>query len=560
MPELTVFQNDRKVFSLPLDARRLSIGRSATNDLILTGDEVSRTHAVIEWRDSGFWLSDVSSLGTRVDGKKITKPVLLTEGARITIADWSLIFSKDSRFQDGEEDRRRSQITRLTQKKGADDTQILEFKPGGRVKRLRATLEIQEPDSGPRHFLVNKTRIVVGTSREADIVLSDPFVSKCHCEFRLSDRGFCVRDLDSTNGTLINGVKLKEAYIRADEVVGLGRSKITVHFEREGEAELMPFEDDQFCGIYGRSFDMRLLFRKIQQVAATDMTVLIQGESGVGKEMVARAVHDLSGRRQAPYVVLNCGAISPNLIESELFGHEKGAFTGAERQHKGAFEQANGGTLFLDEIGELPPALQSKILRILEYQRVRRVGGREEIAVNVRLVAATHRDLARMVSQGQFREDLFYRLYVLPLRVPPLRERRQDIPLLAGHFLKKFAPERGLELAPETVDKLSEFVWPGNVRELKNTILRAIVFCEGRVVKPDHIELIHVPREPKSPVKAGKAVTGNPLVLDKEQLRERERILMALEETGGDKSKAAKILGIGRSTLFRRIKEYGLNV
>ena len=313
--------------------------------------------------------------------------------------------------------------------------------------------------------------------------------------------------------------------------------------------------------ITGRSPAMREVFDTIRQVAPARTTVLIEGESGTGKELVAQALHHLSPRAQGPFVAVHCAALAPTLLESELFGHEKGAFTGASERRRGRFEMADGGTLFLDEIGEILPAVQVKILRVLEEHRFERVGGQQTLEVDVRLIAATNRNLRRMVEEGRFREDLFFRLNVVSLVLPPLRERAGDIPLLVDRFLKEFAAEnnrRPPAMAPEVMDVLVSYAWPGNVRELRNAIERMVVLGRG-----DRLTLRDLP-PPIRPAAAAMltsrlpetaASDGGSLTMDR---MERHLILTTLEQNAGNRVKTAGVLGISRRTLHRKLKEYGL--
>lgn len=317
-------------------------------------------------------------------------------------------------------------------------------------------------------------------------------------------------------------------------------------------------EQGSFEGMVGRSPAMLELFRTIQQVAPARSSVLILGESGTGKELVARAIHRHSTRVRQTFLPVDCAAIPHEILESELFGHEKGAFTGAQARKPGKFELASAGTLFLDEIGELPLTLQAKLLRALESQTFMRVGGTEEVKVDVRVLAATNRDLARQVEQGHFRQDLYYRLAVVTLKIPALRERREDIPLLAGAFLERFARENDREvplLAPEAVQVLKWAPWPGNVRELRNLMESLVILHPGGEVLPGQLpeDLRRAAREaPSSPMAAG---SGNLVGRTMEEI-EREVILRTLERTAGNRTQAADMLGIGLRTLQRKIKQY----
>jgi len=311
-------------------------------------------------------------------------------------------------------------------------------------------------------------------------------------------------------------------------------------------------------GMIGKSPAMQTVFRTVQKVAEYKTNVLITGESGTGKELVARAVHDLSPRAAGPFVAVNCGAIPEPLLESELFGHRKGAFTDASRDKRGLFEEANGGTLFLDEIGELPLALQVKFLRAIQEEEIRRLGDTKDTPVDVRVVAATVRSLLEETEAGRFREDLYYRLNVLPVHLPPLRDRPEDIPLLAEHFTRHYAGKHGVHvegIAPEAMRLLLEYAWPGNVRELENTIERAMVLCDGARIEPSVLEA----RITKPAEKPAIPFIGGEMSIKKAScLVEEELIRKALAATGGNRTNAAKILEISHRALLYKIKEYGI--
>jgi two-component system response regulator HydG len=305
----------------------------------------------------------------------------------------------------------------------------------------------------------------------------------------------------------------------------------------------------EFSGLIGKDPQMQLIYKLIEDVAPTDATVLIQGESGTGKELVARAIHKHSLRRDKPFVVINCSAYPATLIESELFGHEKGAFTGAIRQKAGRFEQADGGTVFLDEIGEISPTAQIKLLRILQSQKFERLGGEQTLSVNIRVLAATNKDLLKEVKSANFREDLFYRLHVIPIQMPPLRDRRNDIPLLARHFLRHFATEQetlAQRFSSEAMRNLLDYSWPGNVRELENSIEHAVVLAKAKYIETSDLPaaLLHA--------KTGEAAGSNRSIVE----NERKLLLEVLAECDWNKKAAAHQLGISRSTLYDKLKKY----
>ena len=307
-----------------------------------------------------------------------------------------------------------------------------------------------------------------------------------------------------------------------------------------------------FDNLVGSSPAMRELFEMMGRVAFRDTTVMILGESGTGKELVARALHYHSPRREGRFVALNCAAIPPTLLESELFGHVKGAFTGADASREGRFQLASGGTLFLDEIGDMPLELQAKLLRVLQERLVEPVGSSQPVAVDVRIIAATHRDLEKMVGAAEFRQDLFYRVSVVPLHIPPLRDRMEDIPLLVRHFLKQFG-EPGVIVEPEAIEKLRRHRWPGNVRELENTIERTLALRE----KPERIMArdILLPEPRSGPAEGFLEVPDEGIVIDDV---EKQLILSALRKTGNNQTRAAELLGITRQTLIYRMHKYGI--
>jgi len=315
-----------------------------------------------------------------------------------------------------------------------------------------------------------------------------------------------------------------------------------------------PTSEAGFEQIVGRSAVLRRVLRQVEVVAPTDSGVLIQGETGTGKELIAQAVHNRSGRRDRPFIKVNCAAIPSGLLESELFGHEKGAFTGAIARKPGRFELADKGTLFLDEVGDIPLDLQAKLLRVLQEREFERLGSTRTQQVDVRLIAATHRDLKQMVAEGMFRSDLYYRLHVFPLPIPPLRDRSEDIPFIVRHFVDKYSQRmnRHIEtISPRTMEALKDYAWPGNVRELQNFIERAVILSPGTSLRAPLDELTQ------------EAVQSSPTHLSTLEEMEREHVLRALKEsnwiTGGPKGAAAK-LGMKRTTLAYRIRKLGIPV
>jgi two-component system response regulator HydG len=311
---------------------------------------------------------------------------------------------------------------------------------------------------------------------------------------------------------------------------------------------------DGFHGIVGTSTLMRQVYDLIENAAHSDAPVIIYGESGTGKELVARAVHDISERSTGPYVKVNCAGLAESLLESELFGHVRGAYTGAIRDRVGRFEKASGGSIFLDEIGDMPLATQVRLLRVLEEKVVERVGASTPIGVDVRIVSATNRDLQEMVTRDQFRHDLFFRVNVIPIYLPSLRKRIEDIPLLASAFFRKIRLKSGKELkgiSNEAMDRLITYPWPGNVRELKSALEYAFVACHNALIQPHHLPQ-NIYRAPRRPAAAGRRVLDTRAI-------EKQELIEALEKTGGNQSRAAELLGVSRVTVYNRMKRHGVN-
>ncbi|HEY0094892.1 MAG TPA: sigma-54 dependent transcriptional regulator, partial [Archangium sp.] len=355
----------------------------------------------------------------------------------------------------------------------------------------------------------------------------------------------------STNGTWMGPVRIFEVQVGLPTTLRLGQTDLILEPVTQARKEL------SFHGIIGSDPSVKQLVDLIERVAPSSAAVAILGESGTGKELVARALHECSQRADKPFIPVNCAAISKELIESELFGHEKGSFTGAATARKGAFEEADGGTLFLDEIGELPVDLQAKLLRALESGEIKRVGASKPSHVDVRVVAATNRDLMAAARDGRFREDLYYRLCVVPLHLPPLRNRRSDILGLAEHFLRMYSPRgQTVRLTPAAMERLQHHGWPGNIRELRNVVHRALLLRKGTAIDaPDITFDQEVNRE------TGVSVPELPPGMTLEQMLlklERQIVEAALRRCNNNRERVARELGVARSTLFKRLKEWGL--
>ena len=310
--------------------------------------------------------------------------------------------------------------------------------------------------------------------------------------------------------------------------------------------------------LIGSSTGLKKVTTVIEKAAPSDSTIFIFGETGTGKELIARSIHDHSGRKNGPFIAVHCAALAQTLLESELFGHEKGAFTGADQQHKGRFESANGGTIFLDEIGEISHDVQVKLLRVLQEKQIQRVGGNKTINVDVRVVTATNKDLSKMVKDGKFREDLYYRLNVIPITVPPLRERMEDVPVLAEYFLKKYSQQMGksLQFHSSAKDLLNRYDWPGNIRELQNILERAVILSSGSEIEADDLKLNLDSLQTEHVHLVPGTVPGTGNVRDEIQKGEIHKLTDSMHRANGNISEAARDLGIARSTLFDRLKKY----
>ena len=420
----------------------------------------------------------------------------------------------------------------------------------------------------------DQAEISIGSMDENDLVVSDDTVSRRHCKIVQEDSSYVLVDLGSTNGTFIDRVRVREAFLTPGCTIGLG--KVELKFQpADEEVEIVPLEAERLGAAIGRSVRMRELFAMIEKIAPTGTTVVIEGETGTGKEVIAKELHRLSPRGNGALMVLDCGAVPPSLIESELFGHEKGAFTGAVMTRQGLFELAHGGTLFLDELGELPLDLQPKLLRALETREIRRVGGSRSIRVDVRILAATNRDLEKEVKEGRFREDLFYRLSVVRLRIPPLRERTEDLPLLVKHLLARLPANRrsdGREriraVSDEAMAMLAAYRFPGNVRELVNVLERAVSLADGENLTANDLpELVRgalpapLPGASSGPPPIPKSIADATFKDAKERLLasfERDYLVTLLKKTNGNISQAARDADIDRKYFRKLMKKYGL--
>jgi len=427
--------------------------------------------------------------------------------------------------------------------------------PASFAELPRIRLVVQSgPDAGAT-YTSERDEVVIGTHESADLVLHDDTVSRFHCSIGVTDRSLTVRDTASRNGTLLDGVAIVAAHPRTGSVLKIGLTEIRFDLKSD-RVRLALSERDRFGRMVGTGAAIRRAFAMLERAAQSDATVLLHGETGTGKEVAAESIHMESARRDGPFVVVDCASIPQNLLESELFGHEKGSFTGATGPREGAFEAASGGTIFLDEIGELELDLQPRLLRALERKHVKRVGTNKYIPVDVRVIAATNRDLCREVNERRFRSDLYYRLAVVEVRLPPLRERRDDLPVLVDNLLRSLgaAAHPG---APGLIDEdfmaeLARHQWPGNVRELRNYLERCLALRE------------HVPL-------GAAAIAGDaggdlpdmsqPLKIARERWTralEKRYVEAMLERHQGNVTAAAREAGVDRMHFYRMLWRYGL--
>lgn len=424
------------------------------------------------------------------------------------------------------------------------------------IEKLHVELIVSEGLDLDKRAVLEDEPLVIGTHAQSDFVLTDNSISRKHVELRLAPAGIHVRDLGSTNGTYVGHNRIAEGIVPIGSTLTVGETRIEMRRSRE----LVPIplsRRRRFGNMIGSSGPMRQAYALLERAAAVDMTVLIEGETGTGKELASQAIHENSRRASGPFVVVDCGAVSPNLIEAELFGHERGAFTGADRERPGAFEQADQGTLFFDEIGELPLNLQPKLLRALESREVQRIGSTTKTAIDARFIAATNRNLTKEVKKGTFRSDLYYRLNVFKITLPPLRERRDDIPGLIKHFLGPFG---GASLPQEIIDRMVQLDWKGNVRELKNAVERAVVLARDDLRKDDG-------ENTSSPVTSSMGDFTLDVSRPFKELKaeivdafERKYIIEVLKANSGNISASARQSGIDRKHLERLIRKHDINV
>jgi len=529
-PALAIHFRNKCLVKLPLDKKNISIGNTPESDIFIPNI------------DSPFFDIIAKADGNRAD-ISIRHAQSINECRKIAAAEKQLSI--------GETISAGNLLIKIEKKKlfpgalrpaAVSKSNTLRILPEkGRLQSVKAKLKWKSGNK-TRSRPITTEGLRVGKSSANDVVLKNDFVSAHHCIFALGGGGVKVFDLQSTNGTWIDSNRIYEGFINNNESVKVGDELLDVEIsiEKKPQKTSVPIP-----GFIANSQSIKGTVSLVRKLAPYDETVLLLGETGVGKEILARALHHLSPNRAGgSFIAVNCAAIPTELAESELFGHVKGAFTGADKAAPGAFMAADGGTLLLDEIAELPLKLQPKLLRVLETKRVTPIGAHVEAPVNVRVVASTHRNLSLMVAEGKFRQDLYYRLMVLPIDIPPLNKRKEDIIPLAKHFITDVSKKRKLTKAAR--EKLLSYDYPGNVRELKHIIVRAALMSEGNLVNESDINF------------------GRPDISNFAQKRaggdERERLLRLLQSTNGNREEICREMGVSRATLFRRLQKYGLSL
>ena len=522
--ELIISRNGETLLHMRIERAEVCIGSNPTNDVVMPEGDVPEAIAVMFDRGAGrFRVRDLTEGALLLNGAKFDgEEVDAKSGDVLGFGEYRMeLQSRDTGRRTG-----KTTLLKTTRDNAPRATARVTYL--GRELDLRADVPFN-----------------IGGHEDNDLVIDDQFISAFHARIANQNGRWFLSDLESTNGTRMNGLRIRETELPASAQIVVGKAAIDFSAGFDPTEE----ERDAFHGMIATSEEMHRVFALVRRFADASEPVLIGGESGSGKELIARALHDESKRADGPYLALNCGALNPTLVESELFGHEKAAFTGADSAKQGAFEATSGGTLFLDEIGELPLDLQPKLLRVLETRSVRPLGGTKEIPVDTRIVAATHRNLEELVEDGTFREDLFHRLFVLTLRVPPLVERPDDILPLARHFIASQSP-RPLSLTSGAEEALRDYTWPGNVRELRNVLVRAILLTDADRIGPDDLQF-------SRDAFTTRARDVRRSVRQHDEA-ERNRMLEILDECRGNRAEAARMLGVSKSTFHDRLKRYGI--
>ncbi len=534
MPYLVFYRRGQELMRVLLDRARTTVGRNSGADVVVPDPLVAPLQAAIERDGEGYRLIDLSGEKTSVRGARVATTAI-ADGTAIAFGSFQAFFQDELPEGAADPSQAKTQVT------GVDEPAL----------PRELWLSAQQVGGGfaPGHVAVGSA-VEIGSSSSAGLRLEHATVSSHHARLTREEDRLVLQDLDSTNGTWINGVRIREVELTPGARFRVGPWDIWVDAKRPGA----PTDAEDFEGLISADPGMRAIFAQVDRVALSNAPVVITGESGTGKELLAVAMHRRSLRAGATLVPINCGAIAHSLIEAEIFGHEKGSYTGADTVRKGALLEANGGTLFLDEIGELPLDLQPKLLRAVELGEIKPIGAGKPSRVDVRFVCATNRNLGDEIRLHRFREDLFFRLAVVTLQLPPLRQRLGDVPLLWAHFMRKLGTTTvPLALSDAARAKLLDHRWPGNVRELRNVAQRALLTCMATVIGPEHIVFdAHTLDQT-----AGAGQTVNPVGLTLAQI-EAAAIEINLRHFKGNRRAVTKQLDIAKSTLLKKIADYQL--
>jgi DNA-binding NtrC family response regulator len=529
MAHLIFYRRGQELMRVALDEGRIVVGRGSDADVVVPDPGLRRAELQIEWDGKGHRVRRMGPEGFSADAEH------LEDGSALALGQFRAAYLDT--LPEGAAEASRSLTTAALNAEPAELPRDI---------TLHARLEGSgdAPSSRPLGHSAE-----IGSGPGAALKLDHPTVSGRHAKVHRHDGRLMLQDLGSTNGTFLNGLRIYEVELPLGVHARVGPFEVWADSPRL----VTRLRRSDFEGMVSDDPSMHALFAQIERVAASDAPVAIAGETGTGKELVARAIHRRSKRAANALIPVNCAAIARELVESELFGHEKGAFTGAAVSREGALSEAHRGTLFLDEIGELPLELQPKLLRALELGEVKKVGATRPETVDVRFVCATHRSLADEVRRNRFREDLYFRVAVVTLYVPPLRQRRGDVPLLWDHFMARLSPPGGRPaVSDHAVEKLRTHGWPGNVRELRNVVQRALLSASGPTLGPDDVQF-----DPGLPAVSASDSVVDPKGLTLEQI-EREALAIVMRQLGGNRRAAARQLAIAKSTLLKKLADYRL--
>jgi len=538
MLKLQFYRENQACFSFQLEKDLVRLGRDQDCDLQLQDPFISRLHCVLRNRENRWSLEACSPNGIFVGKDRIPNSCTPLEAS--TRYRLSRLYSFECLDTKAPPKISRTVLT------GKQNTQVLVLEAIN--EKLRLGQAVIRDAKGFERF-ISQSSFAIGCHPSNDLVIADETISQFHARIDLSHNTFMLTDLGSTNGCYIDGTKVLRAPLKGEHRIRFGKTEISFRIQEENR-KIEDKRQNNFFGLQSKTTKMRKIFSLAEAVAPTEAPVFIQGETGTGKELLAKAIHALSNRSESAFLAINCASLPKELIESELFGHERGAFTGALEAREGAFEAAHLGSLFLDEIGELDLLVQAKLLRALETGEIKRLGSNHSIQTSVRIISATHKNLKQMVQEGKFREDLYYRLHIVPIELPPLRERLEDLEILCQNLFKRL--RLNFQLDQEALDSLSDYPFPGNVRELKNILQRAAINYRFENPLANKEEIISLKPENL------KFIQDAPALTDSKALAEKRRLQEALEKNHFNQSLTAKELGMAISTLHDRLRRLGV--